>query len=112
MDQLKYNTKIKLNFVENCLNSYSYILLLPFDTKAINAKLYIAFKEKLKYRRGLVIQGEPAWEFLTLYSIYAFTDKLIIGSFDLPHGRKLYNLLKSGIATEDELINDVILGAM
>jgi hypothetical protein len=38
---------------------------------------------------------------LLIYSLYAFTDKLIIGSFDLPHGRKLRNFLDSGIATED-----------
>ncbi|MDR2089459.1 MAG: hypothetical protein LBP73_08900 [Clostridiales Family XIII bacterium] len=49
---------------------------------------------------------------MELYSLYAFTDKLIVGSFDLPHGRKLRNLLDAGLATEEELINDVILGAM
>jgi hypothetical protein len=49
---------------------------------------------------------------LTLYSLYAFIDRLIIGSFDLPPGRKLRKLIDTGIATEEELIHDVILGAM
>ncbi|MDR3165269.1 MAG: hypothetical protein LBU13_06795 [Synergistaceae bacterium] len=47
-----------------------------------------------------------------MYSLYEFSDKVIIGSFDEPHGRKLRNLLDSGIATEETLIDDVILGAM
>ena len=60
-------------------------------------------------RKWMILEGKDAQEILALYSLYAFTDKLIIGSFDLPHGRKLRNLLDSGVATEDELINDVIL---
>jgi len=79
---------------------------------AENAKMCAAFNAKLGDRRGMVIEGRQAERLLDLYSLYAFTDKLIIGSFDLPRGRKLRNLLDSGTATEDELINDVILGAM
>jgi hypothetical protein len=90
----------------------NYFLILPHDDKNLNSKLRVAFDAKLKGRRGVILQGEQANDLLALYSLYAFTDKLIIGSFDLPRGRKLRNLLDSGIATEEELINDVIFGGM
>jgi hypothetical protein len=38
--------------------------------------------------------------------------EIIIGSLDFPPGRKLRNLLYSGVATAAELINDVILGSV
>lgn len=93
------------------LDSYDFILIFPHDN-TLNNKIRSAFTAKLGSRRGIIIEGEPAEDLLTLYSLYEFTDRLIIGSFDLPHGRKLRNLLDSGVATEDELINNVILGAM
>ena len=65
---------------------------------------------KCEYFASLLLSEELADSILGLYSLYAFTDKLIIGSFDLPHGRKLRNLLDSGIAAKEELIYDVILG--
>lgn len=94
------------------IHSYDYILLLPQNEKQLCDKLSAAFAHKLSGRRGLVLDEEQSKELMTLYALYAFTDKLIIGSFDLPHGRKLRNLLDCGIATEDELIQDVILGVM
>ena len=89
-----------------------YILLLPHDNPQLNSYIRSTFITKLGHREGVIIEGVQANEMLELYSLYAFTDKIIIGSFDLPHGRKLRNLLDSGIATEEELIYDVILGAM
>ena len=89
----------------------SFVLVLS-TADALNSRIRAAFEAKLDGRRGAVVEGRNAEDLLALYSLYAFTDKLIIGSFDLPHGRKLRNLLDSGIATEEELINDVILGAM
>ena len=97
--------------MSDLINLYDYILILPFED-TINEKLHSAFTVKLGNRKGIIIEGEHARDLLVLYSLYAFTDKLIVGSFDLPHGSKLRNLLDSGIATEDELINGVILGAM
>jgi hypothetical protein len=93
------------------MDAYDYILLLPHDAPRLNEKLRAAFAAKLGARHGAIIQGDEAQQLLALYSLYAFTDKLIIGSFDEPYGRKLRNLLESG-ATEDELIGDVILGAL
>ncbi|MDR1132649.1 MAG: hypothetical protein LBL05_00715 [Synergistaceae bacterium] len=78
----------------------------------MNSRIRAAFEVKLGERRGTVVEGRDAEDLFALYSLYAFTDKLVIGSFDLPHGRKLRNLLDSGVATEETLINDVILGAM
>lgn len=94
------------------LDSADFVLLLPHTNTHFNALLRSAFTFKLGDRCGVVIKGKQADKLLLFYSLYAFTDKLIIGSFDLPNGRKLHNLIDSGIATESELINDVILGAM
>ena len=58
------------------------------------------------------ISKEIAIGIVTLYSLYAFTDRLIICSLDLPYGRKLRNLIDSGIETEDELVNGIILGKL
>ena len=96
----------------NDLDAVDYVLLLPHEDLRLNTALRADFAEKLGSRRGMVIDGERAESLLELYSLYEFTGKLIIGSFDLPYGRKLRNLLNSGVATEEELISDVILGAM
>jgi hypothetical protein len=95
------------------LDTREFVLILPGADRATNIRVRAAFAARLGRRRGIVIESEQAAnELLDLYSLYAFTDKLIIGSFDLPYGRKLRNLLDSGAATEEELINDVILGAL
>ena len=93
-------------------DSMDYVLLLPSMDDRVSDLIISAFNDKLNGRSGTIIQGKQAMELIGLYSVYAFTDKVIVGSFREPHGRKLLNLLNSGIATEEELINDVILGAM
>ncbi|MDR2572645.1 MAG: hypothetical protein LBD23_20455 [Oscillospiraceae bacterium] len=95
----------------NTLLLNDLILILP-QQSPINEKICTVFVSKLDNRSGIIIAGKQADELLYYYSLYAFTDKIIIGSLDLPHGRKLRNLLECGIATEEELINDVILGVM
>ena len=110
IDQLSHDVRNTWNNAH--LDAADYILLLPHDDTHLNAQLRAAFKEKLRNRRGTILEGRHTDELIALYSLYCFTDKLIIGSFDLPPGRKLRNLLNSGIATEAELINNVILGCM
>ena len=97
---------------DNGLGDFDRVLLLPHENRPLNMKIRSAFENKLNGRKGTVVEGEAARELVWLYSLYAFTDKLIIGSFDEPPGRKLRNLLTGGVATEDELINDAILEAM
>ncbi|CAM3691750.1 hypothetical protein COLU111180_03150 [Cohnella lubricantis] len=92
------------------LDEFDFVLLLPDSNGEWNNKVRTAFQAKSTGSRTVILEGKL--DLLTLYSLYEFTDKLIIGSLDLPHGRKLRNLLESGIATEEELINDVILGAL
>jgi hypothetical protein len=58
------------------------------------------------------ITKEEAEGLLILYSMYEFTDKLIFVSLDKPYGRKLYNLIETGFASEKELINEIILEAL
>jgi hypothetical protein len=89
-----------------------FVLLLPGGDAGLNDRIRAAVAVTLGGRRGAVVEGRDARDLLALYSLYAFTDKLIVGSFDLPHGRKLRNLLDSGTADEETLINDVILGVM
>ena len=96
-------------FVNKIINDFDHILLLPHDDNRLNSLLAASFIAKIGDKQGVVIKGNSAKEIIKLYSLYAFTDKLIIGSFDLPYGRKLRNLLDSGIATEETLINNVIL---
>ncbi|MGD9559029.1 MAG: hypothetical protein AB7V55_00290 [Oscillospiraceae bacterium] len=46
---------------------------------------------------------------LALYTLYAFTQKLVVVSFRLPCGRKVHHLLQCGLATPEELIRTVLL---
>ena len=94
----------------NSFDELDYVLLLPHNDERLNAIMRAAFNVWLHHKLGAVVEGRQASSLLALYSLYAFTDKVIVGSFDLPHGRKLRNLLDCGIASEEELINDVILG--
>lgn len=96
----------------NNLDSYEFVLLLPAGDAAFNERFQAVFEQKLNGRRGTVIEGEAAQELVQLYELYEFSGKIIIGSFDAPYGRKLRNLVESGVANEDMLINDVILGAL
>lgn len=90
------------------LEKYDFVLLLPNDNELIRSM----YETKLSGRKGIILEGEEAQQLLSLYSLYEFSDKIIIGSFNEPYGRKLYNLIDCGIATKEELINDVILGVM
>jgi hypothetical protein len=108
---LENSVKSAQYIAEYWLSNNDFMLILPAND-ALDVRIRAAFEAKLSERHGAVIEGQEAEDLLAQYSLYAFTDKLIIGSFDLPHGRKLRNLLESGIATEEQLIDDVILGAM
>ena len=94
------------------LDDYAFVLLLPTTDTEFNNRLRVAFERKLDGRSGAVIEGDAAHELMRLYELYEFSGKVIIGSFDKPYGRKLRNLLDCGIADEETLINDVILGAL
>ncbi|GBU26406.1 hypothetical protein R83H12_03102 [Fibrobacteria bacterium R8-3-H12] len=94
--------------IDNNIYSFDFVLVLPFS----NEKIETAFNTKLNGRKGYIAKGEEAKEILDLYSLYEFSSNIIIGSFDKPYGRKLQNILNSGIASEDTLINDIILGAL
>lgn len=94
----------------NQLDRFSHILLLPRPENSFNRRLLAAFNTKKETLDGrAIVLHEGADELVALYSTYEFTDKLIIGSLDLPPGRKLRNLLDCGIATEDELIELLLM---
>ena len=112
MDIVHLGGHVRAIWEASDFDSTEYVLLLPHDDSRLNALLRSAFAAKLGGRRGAVVDDDRVVPLLELYSLYAFSSKLIVGSFDLPHGRKLRNLLDSGVATEEELINDVILGGV
>lgn len=93
---------------ENHLDSYDFVFLMLTENRDFQS----LFLNKLKNRKGIIIHGEEARQLLLLYSLYEFSGNIIIASFDQPYGRKLQNLLVNGIGTEEELINDVLLGEM
>jgi len=97
---------------DNNLYEKDFVLLIPSDTDtAFSSKIKEAFFDKLHNRKGVIISGVSADNLLLLYGAYGFAGNIIIASLDLPFGRKLINLLTTGVATEDELVN-VILGDM
>ena len=103
------------NFIKNWNTEWKendFILLLPENDEEFNRELRQLFSEKLGGRKGLIVERADALAMIKMYSLYAFTNKLIIGSFRIPHGRKLYHLLETGIATREALLNDVLLGSM
>jgi hypothetical protein len=111
MDECKKRTEEAAAIWKNRVaDNTGLVLLLPDGDARLNALFRSAFTAKLGARAGLVIEGRDAEALLDLYSLYEFTDKLIIASFDEPCGRKLRNLIESGVASEEELIGDVILG--
>ncbi|MDR1203865.1 MAG: hypothetical protein LBL26_00065 [Peptococcaceae bacterium] len=94
------------------LDKYDAVLLLPDKNDTLNARVQASFEAKLRGRGGITIHNGEARRLVALCSLYQFSGKVVVGSFDEPHGRKLRNLLDSGVATEETLIDDVILGAM
>jgi hypothetical protein len=95
-------------WLENNLYAYDFVLLLP----EMNEKIKSKFLDKLKSRKGCIITGDEAKELVELYSLYEFSGNVIVGSFDEPYGRKLRNILNCEIASEETIIDDIILGAM
>jgi hypothetical protein len=104
--------KAREYWLDEKLDEYGFVLLLPGTDDDLNGRIKATFEEKLCGASGISIHGEAARLLTVLYSLYSFSDKVLIGSFDEPCGRKLRNLIDSGVATEGELINDVILGVM
>jgi len=125
--------RARIYWLENFLDAYDFVLLLPHRDDALNRLLLDAFRMKLQ---GLIdaesglrpeavvltpacvtadafytvktISEETVKSLIALYCLYEFTDKVIIGSFDLPYGRKLRNFLDCGLASEKELADMVI----
>jgi len=112
MQQYELVNKAGAYWQDAGLDEFEHILLLPGSDEGLNDRIREAFVVKLKGSTGLTIDGETARQLVVLYSLYCFNGKVMIGSFDEPHGRKLRNLIDTGIATEEELINDVILGGI
>ena len=122
-------------WIKNKLDKYDYVLLLPEKNFVFSSKVLKAFAYKLdnlvdmgrsvkavvlsfenipinNLFEQIIITEVEAYAIISLYSMYKFTGKLIIGSFELPHGRKLKNLIDCGIATEEDLVSEVILGGL
>ena len=114
-------------WLERRLDDYDVILLLPHRDADLNGLMLQGLQTRLE-RSGTMrtvvlavdsveqnpryivemISDDMAECIVTLYSMYAFTDRLIVGSFTLPPGRKLQNLLDSGVATASALADTVV----
>ena len=125
--------KARIYWQEHSLSEYDSILLLPSTDERLNEIMLSAFEAKLRkipessgrdfpkaavlsvnpsreggYFTFIQITTEIAQNILQLYCMYEYSNKIMIGSFDLPYGRKLRNLMNSGISSEMELV-DMIL---
>ncbi|MDR1638247.1 MAG: hypothetical protein LBT59_01005 [Clostridiales bacterium] len=112
-------------WLEKCLDTYSLVVLdcgIPeferlcgrAEEKArANPNEWIAIVSPrlpaLNSCVGIEASDDEIDKILGLYSLYDFTPRLAVASLDRPAGRKLGNLLDSGVAALDELI-DTILG--
>ena len=134
MDELiKSADEARMFWADNELDDYDYVLLLPHNDERLNTVMYNTLLKRLKtnsdchaeskavvltvgrfrkseYYTSIAIDSKTAENILKLYCMYQFTDKLIIGSFELPYGRKLENLLDCHVASEAELTKSVIFG--
>lgn len=118
-------------FVERHLGEYDVILLLPHGDAELNGLMlqsFLARLERCGSARAIVLAVAPIEQnshyiveivsedlakcIITLYSMYAFTDRLIVGSFTLPPGRKFQNLLNSGVATASALADTVVFAGL
>jgi hypothetical protein len=92
------------------------ILLLPHDSELINNAFIEAVNQsKMKFTvlspfdvrvmsgtESYKISEEMSEILLKLYSLYRFTDRLIIGSLEYPNGQKLGNLVNNCMITLKE----------
>jgi hypothetical protein len=100
-----------IDHISRLIDSHDYVLLLS-DRSRESILIENAFRTRITGQNVKVINCDnDDLDLCSLFSLYEFTDKLIFGSFDFPPERKLRNLLDSGVATEEELINEVILGS-
>lgn len=134
-DITKQLNKAKSFWLDNSMNQNDRILLLPHGNKRLNLELCEIFEEKLnesydmhnkdsvnykavvlsinmvktsKFYTVHIISEYLMDSILTLFGMYKFTDKLIIGSLELPYGRKIRNLLTCDIGSEKELMESII----
>lgn len=122
-------------WIDNLLGEYDKIILLPDDNETQNILICKTLEKKLltyqvnekniekakwllisltQYSDTAVyakkiISKDIMDDIISLYCMYEFTDKIIIGSFTQPFGRKLQNLINSGFANEEEIIEFILL---
>ena len=138
IEALIKNAKHAQNLLECIMDSYDYFLMLPHKDSRLNHMICGALEatlEKLSETekfmgvpKVLVLTemelAESEWydlrnlskydldSILDLYRMYEFTDKLMIGSFELPYERRLNNLIAARIALEEDLIYSIILNPL
>lgn len=111
-------------WLDNSLDVHDIVLLLPGLEEDLTATLLAALDEKMEQmpnasalvlspvprpsgKRYIVraVSGEVIADLLSLYCLYDFSDKLIVGSLDLPPGRKARNLIDSNAAPALDVIH-------
>ncbi len=102
---------------EHIYKGTEYILLLPEMNENLNYICKCAFQELLKFNDSTgkilsvsdgTISETDAEALISLYSLYCFTDRLIIGSLDRPYGRRINNLLMIEGMTLEKAVRAVL----
>lgn len=105
------------NFIDQ--EKYDFVLLLPDEDAEVNRLMKKAFEEMLVLNKSTgkilsildkTISYEDARCLIQFYSMYRFTDKLIIGSLVQPYGRKIENLLILEGVNLETLIRATLFG--
>lgn len=100
-------------------DKYDYVLVLPEDDNKLN-NLILSVCNELNTENGIIlaktklnddVRVSSEYEInsiIKLYELYEFTDKLIIGSFTKPKGRRSLNLLNIDDVTLKEIVEITI----
>lgn len=95
---------IAIRYVNKLAKMAGKVLVLSYDVNVLNGDLYEDNVTVIRYER------EQAEELMQFYSLYQFTDRLIIVSLDEPEGRCGGSLVGVNGITLDEMVAIGIFG--
>ncbi len=95
---------IAIGYVNKLAKIADKVLVLAYDNEVLNSSEYQDNVTAIRYER------EQAEELMQFYSLYQFTDRLIIVSLDEPEGRCGGSLIGVNGITLDEMVAIGIFG--
>lgn len=102
------------------VNLYVLLYLSQFKERHSDSKIFILTDQRMVLKLHQVTESNHLSEIIEipnnqmqnlidLYTLYQFTDKLIIASLDLPKGRTIKNLVGKKNITKEEIVSIAIL---